>query len=209
MENIYQWDRDDKLFAIQGLKASSSAERGDYLLQLVIDDDPVVRGKAALALQDCGDDVLLEAADALLDQNEDETTILACEILGFTENVDFSDRVESLLESGDDRVVRSVIEILDELPENRTLELLQAVVRNYEEAWSKAIFRLLNRLRSSKLSTLLEELFATVEDENRVTVLRVAARIADEDDREWFDQLRSEVSLNDEKEAFLEWLVQS
>lgn len=209
MENIYRWNRDDKLFAIRGLQASQSPERTRYLLQLVIDDDPVVRGKAALALQNCGDEVLLEAADGLLEQQEAGTTILACEILGFTENVDFSDRIDPLLQSEDDRVVRSAIEILDELPKESMLELLEQVIVNYDPAWSKAVFRLLGRLHDPNLFPLLEELFENVESENKASVLRSAARIVSEDERERFENLRSGVELSDEREDFLEWLIQS
>lgn len=206
MENLHDWDRGDKLFAIRALSESRDEERGSYLLQLVLDEDPVVRGKAALAMQDCEDEVILRGADVLLDENEVEKTILACELLGFTEDVDFTDRVEPLLDAEDDRVVRSVIEILDNLPENATQRLLKRVVDQYRDAWRKSLLRLLGRMRTPGILSVLQQLADRVDNDGRLQLLRVAARVGEPEAADWIEEQFRSLEASDEKRAVIDWL---
>lgn len=206
MKNLHDWNREDKLFAIGGLSESRNDNRGSYLLQLVVDDDPVVRGKAALAMQGCGDELILRGADVLLGEDEVEKTILACELLGFTEEADFTERVEPLLDAEDDRVVRSAIEILDNLPENPMEHLLNRVVDQYNEAWWKSISRLLGRLRIPGILSVLQRLASRVDNEKRLHLLRIAARVGGTDAADWIDEELRGLECSDEKRAVIEWL---
>lgn len=206
MENLHDWDREDKLFVIRALSESRDEERSSYLLQLVLDEDPVIRGKAALAMQNLGDEDILRGADVLLDEDEVEKTILACELLGFTEDVDFTDRVEPLLDAEDDRVVRSVIEILDNLPEKATKRLLERVVDQYRDAWRKSLLRLLGRMRPPGILSVLQRLASCVDNEGRLQLLRVAARVGGPEAADWIEKELRSLEVSDEKRAVIDWL---
>lgn len=206
MKNLHDWNREDKLFAIRALSESRDDDRGSYLQQLVIDDDPVVRGKAALALQDCGDEIILRGADVLLEEAEVEKSILACELLGFTEETDFTERVEPLLNAEDDRVVRSVIEILGNLPEKSMKRLLNRVVDQYRDAWWKSLLRLLGRVRTRSILSVLQRLSSRVDNEKRLHLLRIAARVGSTDAADWIDEELRSLDCSEQKRAVIEWL---
>jgi HEAT repeat protein len=206
MENLYQWNRDDKLFAI---RAMENAERNDaqYLLQLIVDDDPVVRGKAALAMENCTDETLMEAVDTLLEQDESETTILACELLGFTDSVDFTGKLRPLLTASDDRVVRSAIEVSDQLPEQEAIDLLKELVSRYDENWSKSLKRVLGRFDSPDLLDVLQPLYQRVDNTFRVELLGIGATLGTEEAWNWVTEKLETIEVSKSKRTVIQWLM--
>lgn len=208
MDKVYTWDRDDKLFAIQVLKNVDDPARNRYLLQLIVDDDPVVRGKAALAMKSSPDEVLLEAVDGLLEQDQSETTILACELLNFTKEVDFSDRVEPILRSSDPRVVRSAIETLPSLPNHRSVSLLEGLVEDYDPEWKKSLTRVLPKIRTPELSSILETLYPQVDDIFKARLLVIGANLGHENTTEWVQKQLGKLPVSDSKKTVIEWLIE-
>lgn len=206
MESIYQWDRDDKLYAIEALHHSDDPARGEYLLQLIVDDDPVVRGKTALAMEDLDDTKLLQAVEALLDQDATEYKILACELLGSTDRTEFSDTIKPLLESNDVRVVRAAIAVLDNLPDETTRNLLESIADNYNEEWSKAIKRLLNRWHPPESFPIIRTLYPQAQPAFRAQLLRLAASTGHPDAPGWIDESLKNIDISDEKTSVIRWL---
>lgn len=207
VEFIYQWDREDKLYAIEALHHSTDPERGEYLLQLIVDEDPVVRGKTAIAMEDLPDEQLLEAVQGLLEQDETEYQILACELLGATEETDFSDTLEPLLHAEDDRVVKAAIAVLDQLPDEKTLELLNPLVERYRTEWSKAVKRLLNRWHPTESFPVIQSLYTDVDAGFRPDLLRLAALTDHTEAPDWIDEQLEELDVTDQKESVVRWLV--
>lgn len=207
MESIYSWDRDDKLFAIEALHHSDDPERGEYLLQLIVDEDPVVRGKTAIAMEDLPDEQLLDAVQGLLEQGETEYEILACELLGSTEDTDFSDTIRPLLQAEDDRVVKAAIAVLDRLPDQKAIELLESVVQQYRSDWSKAIKRLLNRWHPMRVFPVVQSLYAEGDSDFRPDLLRLAALTGHPEATDWIENNLDELDVSDEKESVIRWLV--
>lgn len=207
MDSIYRWDREDKLFAIEALHHSTDPERGDYLLQLIVDEDPVVRGKTAIAMEDLPDERILEAVQGLLDQGDTEYQILACELLGSTEETDFSETLEPLLSAEDDRVVKAAIAVLDQLPNEKTVEFLESLVEEYRSEWSRAFKRLFNRWHPPEVFPLVKKLFPRVGSEFREDLLRLAALTDHPDMPDWVDQRLDDLELTGEKESVIRWLV--
>lgn len=207
MESIYQWDRDDKLYAIEALHHSTDPERGEYLLQLIVDEDPVVRGKTAIAMEDLPDNQLMEAVQALLEQGETEYQILACELMGSTEQTDFSETVKPLLRAGDDRVVKAAIAVLDRLPETEALELLEFVTEEYRSEWSKAIKRLLNRWHPIGVFPVIQSLYTKCDSDLEPDLLRLAALTNHSEAPDWIDERLEELDVTEQKESVIRWLV--
>ncbi|MFB6346545.1 MAG: HEAT repeat domain-containing protein [bacterium] len=207
MDSIYKWDREDKLYAIEALHHSDQPDRNQYLLQLIVDDDPVVRGKTALAMEDLDDDTLMEAVGALLDQDETEYRILACELLGSTENADYSETLKPLLEADDDRVVRSAIAVLDNLPKQRGLQLLDSVIKTYKAEWSKAVKRLLNRWHPTEVFPRIKSLYPVVDPEFRTQLLRLAAVSGHPDVEDWVLSTLEDLEPSDAKKTVVRWLL--
>lgn len=207
MENIHQWDRDEKLFAIQVLRDAGHLGRGKPLLRLVVSDDPVVRGKAALALRGCADDVLLEAADTLLEQRRANTSILALEILGFTRDVDYADRLGELLGDADDRVVKAAIESMGGLEPRRARPLLEEVLDRYQPDWDRALRRTLARLGDPQLLPVLKKWFRRAEPDRQPTILGLAAGMEDEDAREWVRSRTAAFEEDDPRIGVIHWVL--
>jgi HEAT repeat protein len=174
-----------------------------------MDDDPVVRGKAALALESCEDEVLKEGAEALLDQPEVEKNILACEILGFTRDLDFSDKLPSLLQHEDDRVVRSAIEIIPNLPVESAIPLLENTVDRYNENWKKALKRALSRIKNPEILSILERLFQQVDNNFKRTLVRIAAGLGTEESRNWVGTTMDSINLSEPQESVINWLLEA
>ncbi len=207
MDELYKWDRDDQLFAIRAFKNSNRSDKGQYLLQLIVDEDPVVRGKAALAMRDCKDSTLMEAVDGLLELDQNETTILACELLGFTDEVNFSDKLGPILQSSDDRVVRSAIETLDKLPDEETIELLHVVTKKYDDSWSKSIKRVLPRINSPELLDVIQRLYDRVDKAFQVELLQIGATLDSREAIVWVNRGLDETEMSKPKKTVIRWLL--
>jgi HEAT repeat protein len=205
MDSLYQWERDQKLFAIEALHHSDRDDRGKFLLQLIVDDDPVVRGKTALAMEGLPDGTLLEAVDALLDQRETEYRILACELLGSTREADFSDRLTQLLRADDDRVIKAAIEVLDNLDQEPALSLLQDVVNRYRAEWSRPVKRLLNRWHPPATFAIIRELYPSAERSFKVHLLRIAAATNHEEAPDWIRERLENLDPADPFETVILW----
>lgn len=207
MNDIYQWSRADKLFAIEGFKQLPSGAKCRPLLQLVVDDDPVVRGKAALALQECEDPVLVEAADALIDQDRPEMSILALEILASTEGVDFSDRLKRLLERGETRVMKTAIEAIRHLPPVSASDLLERVMEQYRADYDRALSRLTQRWNHPVLEPTLKLWYQNADAEQKPAILRHAAALPSRSASEWVRQTLGDSDLNDQQRSLIRWIL--
>lgn len=208
LEELYRWDRDDKLFAIRALKQASPVRRGPLLGQLVVDDDPVVRGKAAMALEDCGDEVLLEAAGTLADQNSPETSILAAELLDSLEEAEPEELLDGLVRDEDDRVVKAAIGALEVLPAEGRLKLLQDVLERYDPTFDTALERLLTRSGEAALLPALKRWYRRAAPPVSTVALCIATGW-DEEARAWVRTRLDEDELPEARRALLGWLLEA
>lgn len=207
LEELYRRDRDDKLFAIRALKQTDPERRGPLLGQLVVDDDPVVRGKAAMALKDCGDEILLEAAGTLADQNSPETSILAAELLGSLEEAEPDELLGRLVRDGDERVVKAAIGALAVLSPERMRELLQDVLERYDATFDTALERLLTRTGQPVLLPVLKEWHGRAAPPVSTVALCMATGWGEEA-RTWVRTRLEEDDLPEERRQLVRWLLE-
>ncbi len=206
LDELYRWDRDDKLFAIRALKQAEPERRGPLIAQLVVDDDPVVRGKAALALEGCGDELLLEAARTLVDQRSPETSILAAELLSFLTEAEPEDLLARLIRDGDERVVKAALGALDALPAERMLGLLQEVLERYGSTFDAALERLLSRAGEPALLPALKTWYRRAEPPVRTVALCIGTGWGAEA-RDWIlDRLQAD-EIPEQRRELVRWLL--
>jgi HEAT repeat protein len=200
------WSREDKLFLLKGLRQLEPPERNNLLLDLVTDEDPVVRGKCAQLLEDSTADHKLRAADQLLQLDTAETTILALEILGSLEDSDVSERLIPLVDHDDKRVRTTLIDTIPSLPLNAALELLSRLLDAYDPELDRALVRTTSRINHPEMLPLLERWYDMTPDGGEA-VLRTAAALDDPRAHEWVRGALSETDTTSKRTSVIEWLL--
>lgn len=207
VEELYSWDREDKLFAIRALKQVPPERRARLLKTLVVDDDPVVRGKAALALKGGPEDVIMDVARTLIEQQSPETSILAAELLGFIEATDAAEPLETLIRSEDDRVAKAALGSLDGLPPETILELLDVALDRYRPAFDTALERFMTRAGRARFLPVLKQWYDRTGEEQKPIILCMAAGWDDEA-RSWVRERITALELTDRQETLLQWILE-
>ncbi|MFB6357109.1 MAG: HEAT repeat domain-containing protein [bacterium] len=207
LTNLERWSRETKLFAIQGLRQLPPEERAPLLLRLITADDPVIRGKTALALDGCSDDTLLDAVDRLLDVDDPTYDILACELLTLTENTDFSERLEPLLNHEEPRVVKSAIEALGNCSLDCFLDLSDEFLDSYDPEYSMAIERVVVSINDPRLLTFLQNWYEVETPGQKIRPLRLIAGLPSAEARKWVSEHLDSTQGSSHKKSFVRWLL--
>lgn len=206
---IEQLSRTGKLFYLQGLTQIPTERSCQQLLQLVDDSDPVVRGKVALALEDCPTDTIRRGADRLLGDGRPERTILGLELLGSLEGIDFSEELRELFDHEDKRVRSTMIDTVPSLPRSTALELLKELIGEaYKPDLDDALENCFRRLNDPDSLPLLKQWYRKAPEEHRGKILRIASALPTSDGATWVENELEQPYFSEETRRVIQQLDQ-